>query len=145
LQLAQKVFGPPIVYDVVASLDNNGAPFATVHVGVRTTLLLAFYAPWRTEALGLMGIALLTAILAALLLSNLALRPMEKISRQLDRLDFRRRGGWRGNRYSNWHESQHCSHQVKARAQAGHRRPGSPTKSSASASACAMSRRSSPP
>jgi signal transduction histidine kinase len=85
LQLAQKVFGPPIVYDVVASLDNNGAPFATVHVGVRTTLLLAFYAPWRTEALGLMGIALLTAILAALLLSNLALRPMEKISRQLDR------------------------------------------------------------
>jgi signal transduction histidine kinase len=85
LQLAPKVFGPPMVYDVVASLDNNGAPFATVHVGVRTTLLLAFYAPWRTEALTLMGIALLTALLAALLLSNLALQPMEQISRQLDR------------------------------------------------------------
>ncbi len=84
-QLAKKVFGPPMVYDVVAALDNNGAPFASVHVGVRTTLLLAFYAPWRNEALGLMGISLLTAILAALLLSNLALRPMEKISRQLDR------------------------------------------------------------
>jgi signal transduction histidine kinase len=84
LQLVPKVFGPPMVYDVVASLDNNGAPFATVHVGVRTTLLLAFYAPWRNEAVTLMGIALLTALLAALLLSNLALRPMEQISRRLD-------------------------------------------------------------
>ena len=74
-----------MVYDVVAPLDNNGAPFATVHVGVRTTLLLAFYAPWRTEALTLMGVALLTALLAAFLLSNLALQPMEQISRQLDR------------------------------------------------------------
>jgi signal transduction histidine kinase len=52
---------------------------------VRTTLLLAFYAPWRTEALSLMGVSLLTALLAAFLLSNLALRPMEQISRQLDR------------------------------------------------------------
>jgi signal transduction histidine kinase len=85
LQLVPKVFGPPMVYDVVASLDNNGAPFATVHVGVRTTLLLAFYAPWRTEALSLMGVALLTALMAALLLSNVALQPMEQISRQLDR------------------------------------------------------------
>ncbi|HUV70380.1 MAG TPA: ATP-binding protein [Terracidiphilus sp.] len=85
LQLARTVFGPPMVYDVIAPLDNNGAPFASVHVGVRTTLLLAFYAPWRSEALTLVGISLLTALLAALLLSNLALRPMEQISRQLDR------------------------------------------------------------
>jgi signal transduction histidine kinase len=84
LQLMPQVFGPPRVYDVVVSLDNNGAPFASVHVGVRTTLLLAFYAQWRTEALTLMGIALLTALVAAFLLSNLALRPMEQISRQLD-------------------------------------------------------------
>jgi signal transduction histidine kinase len=84
IQLVPKVFGAPMVYDVVASLENNGAPFATVHVGVRTTLLLAFYAQWRTEALSLMGIALVTALFAAFLLSNLALGPMEKISRQLD-------------------------------------------------------------
>jgi len=84
-QLMLEVFGPPKVYDVIASLENNGAPFASVHVGVRTTLLLAFYAPWRTEALSLMGVSLLTALLAAFLLSNLALRPMEQISRQLDR------------------------------------------------------------
>ena len=84
-KLMLEVFGPPKVYDVIASLENNGAPFASVHVGVRTTLLLAFYAPWRTEALSLMGVSLLTALLAAFLLSNLALRPMEQISRQLDR------------------------------------------------------------
>ena len=29
LQLVPEVFGPPMVYDVVAPLDNNGAPFAT--------------------------------------------------------------------------------------------------------------------
>jgi signal transduction histidine kinase len=84
-RLMLEVFGPPKVYDVVATIENNGAPFASVHVGVRTTLLLAFYAPWRTEALSLMGVSLLTALLAAFLLSNLALRPMEQISRQLDR------------------------------------------------------------
>ena len=85
LQLMRTVFGAPKVYDVIVPLDNNGAPFATVHVGVRTTLLLAFYAPWRSQALTLMGVSLLTALLAALLLSNLALRPMEQISLQLDR------------------------------------------------------------
>ena len=84
IELVRKVFGPPMVYDVIASLDNNGKPFATVHVGVRTTLLLALYAPWRTEALSLMGVALLTALIAAFLLSNLALEPMEQISRRLD-------------------------------------------------------------
>ncbi len=84
LQLIPKVFGPPRVYDVVVPLDNNGKPFASVHVGIRTTLLAAFYAPWRAEALSLMGAALITALVAAFLLSNIALEPMEKISRRLD-------------------------------------------------------------
>lgn len=83
-QLIPKVFGPPKVYDVVVPLDNNGKPFASVHVGVRTTLLAAFYAPWRTEAVSLMGLALITALVAAFLLSNIALEPMERISRRLD-------------------------------------------------------------
>jgi signal transduction histidine kinase len=83
-QLIPLVFGPPRVYDVVVPLENNGKPFASVHVGIRTTLLAAFYAPWRTEALSLMGAALLTALMAAFLLSNTALEPMERISRSLD-------------------------------------------------------------
>jgi len=85
VQLMSEVFGEPRVFDVTATLERNGEPFASVHVGVRTTLLRAFYAPWLAEALTLMGVALLTALVAAFLLSNLALRPMEQISRQLDR------------------------------------------------------------
>jgi len=57
-----------------------------VHVGVRTTLLRAFYAPWLTEGLTLMGFVLGAALIAGFLLSNLALRPMEQISLQLDLL-----------------------------------------------------------
>ena len=83
-QLMSEVFGPPRVFDVVAPLDRNGQPFASVHVGVRTTLLRAVYAPWLAEAFTLMGFALVTALVAAFLLSNLALRPMEEISKQLD-------------------------------------------------------------
>jgi signal transduction histidine kinase len=84
IQLMKEVFGEPRVFDVPATLDRNGTPFLTVHIGVRTTLLRAFYAPWLAEAVTLMGAALLAALLVAFLLSNLALRPMEEISRQLD-------------------------------------------------------------
>ncbi|MFP5211363.1 MAG: sensor histidine kinase [Acidobacteriota bacterium] len=84
--LMVEVFGPPQVFDVVVPLDRNGKPFLSVHVGVRTTLLRAFYAPWLAEALTLMGFSLGTALLVAFLLSNLALGPMEQISLQLDRL-----------------------------------------------------------
>ena len=84
LQLMFEVYGPPKVFDVVVPLDRNGEPFVTVHVGVRTTLLRAVYAPWLAEAFPLMGFALGAALVVALLLSNLALRPLEEISMQLD-------------------------------------------------------------
>ena len=84
IQLYRQVFGPPRVFDVVVPLERNGEPFATVHVGARTTLLREAYAPWLRETLTLTGFAIGTALLAALLLSNLALRPMEEISMQLD-------------------------------------------------------------
>jgi signal transduction histidine kinase len=84
IHLMRQVFGPPRVFEVVVPLERNGELFATVHVGVRTTLLRAVYAPWLAEALTLMGFALGTALVVAFLLSNLALRPLEDISRQLD-------------------------------------------------------------
>jgi signal transduction histidine kinase len=84
LRLMQTVFGAPRVFEVVVPLDRNGAPFATVHVGVRTTLLRAVYAPWLTEAFTLMGFVLAMALAVAFLLGNLALRPLEEISLQLD-------------------------------------------------------------
>jgi len=84
IELMREVFGPPTVFDVVVPLDRNGEPFATVHVGARTTLLHALYAPWIREGLTLMGFALGTTLIVAFLLSNLALRPLEEISMQLD-------------------------------------------------------------
>ena len=84
VELYRLVFGPPTVFDVVVPLDRNGEPFATVRVGARTTLLREAYSPWLRETLTLTGFALGSALLAALLLSNLALRPMEEISMQLD-------------------------------------------------------------
>jgi signal transduction histidine kinase len=84
LQLITEVFGPPKVFDVVVPLDRNGQPFLTIHVGVRTTLLGAFYKPWLNQALLLMGLALGAALVVAFLLGNFALRPMEEISLQLD-------------------------------------------------------------
>jgi len=87
IELMKQVFGPPRVFEVVVPLENNGKPFLTVHVGVRTTLLRAFYGPRLQDALELMAFVLSTALLVAFLLGNLALRPMEQISQQLDLLN----------------------------------------------------------
>ncbi len=81
-----EAFRHPTVFDVVAPLENNGKLFATVNVGVHTSLLRAVYEPLLKNALRLMALALIVALTAALLLSNLALRPLTEISRQLDRL-----------------------------------------------------------
>lgn len=86
LPMMMQVFGQPRVLNVVAPLENNGKPFLTVNVGVHTRLLRAVYEPLLKKAFWLMGFALVAALLAAFLLSNLALRPMTEISRQLDRL-----------------------------------------------------------
>ena len=84
--MMMQVFGKPRVLDIVAPLENNGKLFATVNVGVHTSLLRAVYEPLLRKAFWLMGFALIAALLAAFLLSNLALRPLTEISRQLDRL-----------------------------------------------------------
>jgi signal transduction histidine kinase len=86
ISMMAQVFGKPRVFDVVAPVENNGMLFATVNVGVRTSLLRAVYAPLLKKALWLMGFVLAAALAAAFLLSNLALRPLTEISRQLDRL-----------------------------------------------------------
>ena len=86
IRMMMQVFEKPAVFDVVAPLENNGKVIATVNVGVRTSLLRAVYEPLLRKALWLMSFALIVALLAAFLLSNLALRPLTEISRQLDRL-----------------------------------------------------------
>jgi signal transduction histidine kinase len=84
MELLKAVYGQAQVYDVTLPLERNGELFATVRVGVRTTLLRALYEPLVAPALTLMGMALMTSLVVAFLLGNLALRPMEELSMQLD-------------------------------------------------------------
>src|SRR6185437_10706684 len=68
------------------SLDRNGQPFLVVHVGVRSTFLRASYEPWLKDALIFALLAALAAMVAAGLLANVALQPLEAISRKLESL-----------------------------------------------------------
>lgn len=80
------VFGRPRVLDIQQSLDRNGASFLLVHLGVRSTFLKNSYAPWLWVSLRFALLAALAAMAAAALLANLALQPIEAISRRLDSL-----------------------------------------------------------
>jgi signal transduction histidine kinase len=80
------VFGKPRVLDISQSLDRNGVPFLVAHIGVRSTFLKNSYEPWLRAALWFALAAALAAMLVAGVLANLALRPLETISRRLERL-----------------------------------------------------------
>jgi signal transduction histidine kinase len=82
----RQVFGRPQVFDTVQPLERNGQPFLAVHVGVRSTFLRNSYEPWL-KAAGLFALlSALAAMLAAAVLANAALQPIEQISRQLEKL-----------------------------------------------------------
>jgi signal transduction histidine kinase len=83
---ARQVFGKPQVLQTTLSLDRNGKPFLVVHVGVRSTFLRYAYEPWLLAAAWFALVAAIGAMIAAALLANLALRPIELISRQLEKL-----------------------------------------------------------
>jgi signal transduction histidine kinase len=82
----RQVFGPPRVLDLTQTLDRNGTPFLVVHVGVRSTFLKNSYVPWLKAAAAFAAIAGFISIAIAGLLANLALLPIEQISRRLERL-----------------------------------------------------------
>jgi signal transduction histidine kinase len=78
------VFGPPQVYDISQGLDLNDQPFLTVRIGIRTTFLRDLFKPWLKESLSFIGLAMLISLVVAALVANLALQPIEQISRRLD-------------------------------------------------------------
>ena len=87
IKLRQIVFGKAKVYDLPLSLDRNGQPFATVHIGMRTSFLLQVFRPSLLQAFGYTVGALLISLLAAAVVASLALAPIEQISRRLDSLN----------------------------------------------------------
>ncbi len=80
------VFGKPQVYNVTLGLERDNQPFVTIRVGVRTTFLLNAYRPKLIDALTYVGVAILLSLMAAALVANLALQPLEQISSRLDAL-----------------------------------------------------------
>jgi PAS domain S-box-containing protein len=86
VQILEVVFGPPQVYDVSLALERNSQPFVTVHIGIRTTFLSNAFRPWFFEAASLIGFAVVITLLVSALVANLALKPIEQISKRLDLL-----------------------------------------------------------
>jgi signal transduction histidine kinase len=82
----RSVYGEAKVYEVTLPMERNGAPFATIRVGISSVFLKSTLKPQLDRALALAGSAIVLALLVAALLSNLALRPLERISRRLDEM-----------------------------------------------------------
>ncbi|HEX3571648.1 MAG TPA: ATP-binding protein [Acidobacteriaceae bacterium] len=82
----RQVFGNARVIDISKSLERKNMPFLVVHVGIRSTFLRNAYEPWLRDALKVALLAILASVLAAALLSAVALRPLEVIGEQLERL-----------------------------------------------------------
>jgi signal transduction histidine kinase len=78
--------GPPRVYNVSLGLERNNQPFVTVRVGIRTTFLQNAFRPWLYESSMFIGLAIVISLVVAAFMANLALQPLEQISRRLDLL-----------------------------------------------------------
>lgn len=80
------VYGEPKVYEVRLPMERNGVQFATIRVGISTVFLKSTLQPKLNRAVILALTSILLALIVAALLSNLALRPLERISRRLDEM-----------------------------------------------------------
>jgi signal transduction histidine kinase len=84
VQTLRIVFGRPRVYNVSLGLERNNQPFVTVRVGIRTTFLQNAFHPWLFQSFTFIGLAILTTLIVSAFVANLALKPIELISRRLD-------------------------------------------------------------
>ena len=89
LYQARQVFGKQRVLDISQPLERNGMPFLVVHLGIQSTFLRSTYVPWLKKAMLFALAAAFLAMAAAALLANVALQPIELISRQLEHLTLR--------------------------------------------------------
>ena len=86
VQLIRAVLGPPRIYGITLPIQRQNKLFATVRVGVRTTFLRNTLAPWIVPAITLTGVSLLSSLVIAAFLANIALKPIADLSRRLDLL-----------------------------------------------------------
>jgi PAS domain S-box-containing protein len=85
-QQVKTVYGNPGVYELRLPLQQNGAPFGEIRVGVSTVFLKSELRPQLNRALIFSAIAILVSLLLAASVSNVALRPLELVGRRLDQM-----------------------------------------------------------
>jgi signal transduction histidine kinase len=78
------VYSPATVYDVSSPLLLNGLPFGTIRIGVSTLFLRSEIEPRLLRAVYFSIASIFVSLLLAAGVSNLALGPLKKISRNLD-------------------------------------------------------------
>lgn len=86
LRQLRVIHGPPRIYEVALALDLGDKPLGDVRVGVSTLFLRNQITPELSSALALSALAILLATVSAGLLSYRLLRPLETISRRVDRM-----------------------------------------------------------
>ncbi len=82
----QVFYGPARVYDHHVQIRREGRPFGDVRVGISTVFFKHEIQPQLIRALGFSCLAILVSLALAASLSNIALRPLEEISRRLDQM-----------------------------------------------------------
>ena len=78
------IYNAPSVYDVRQPLQLNGDNFGSIRVGVSTVLVRNALTPRLRHALVISIIAIFASVIIAAALSNIALGPLERLSRSLD-------------------------------------------------------------
>jgi signal transduction histidine kinase/uncharacterized membrane protein affecting hemolysin expression len=78
------VFSPAEVYDVTYPLELNGAPFGSIRIGVETVFLKSEVQSRMLRSAYISVTLILLSLFLAAGISNLALGPLKKISRNLD-------------------------------------------------------------
>jgi signal transduction histidine kinase len=78
------VFSPAEVYDVSYPLELNGAPFGTIRIGVETVFLKSEVQSRMLRSAYISVTLIFLSLFLAAGISNLALGPLKKISRNLD-------------------------------------------------------------
>ncbi|HXE09562.1 MAG TPA: ATP-binding protein [Acidobacteriaceae bacterium] len=86
----RELFGRPHVLDISEDIQRNKLPFLVVHIGVSTHFLNYAYKPWLSAALEFALLATIASAVVAALLSAVALRPLQAINQQLERLTLTR-------------------------------------------------------
>ncbi len=80
------LYRPEQIYEVALPLNLDGRPFGNIRLGVSLALLRREFNASLTRALVLAGVALPLAWLMAMGLANLALKPIRRISQEMERL-----------------------------------------------------------